>query len=73
MYLSEECQRGGRSRTVDGNPFHDVDIFGQHDYRLEVALDERRVCERAAEVEGFGDGSIFGRRRITPRLRVIAG
>lgn len=35
-------------RTVDGNPFHDIDIFREHDYCLEITFHECRLDERAA-------------------------
>lgn len=37
--------------TIDGNPFHHVDILRQHDDCLEVTLDERSLDERTAEVK----------------------
>ena len=39
--------------TVYGDPFHDIDVFGQHHDCFEVPLDERCLDERAAEVQGL--------------------
>jgi hypothetical protein len=38
-------------RTVHCHPFHDVDVFWQHDDRLEVALHESCFDEWAAQVQ----------------------
>lgn len=44
---------GETERTVTGDPFHNVDVLGQHDNRLEVTRHEGRVDERTAQVERF--------------------
>ena len=36
--------------TVYSNPLHDVDVLGQHHDRLEIALHEGSIGERAAKV-----------------------
>jgi len=38
---------------VDRDPFHDIDILGQHDYRLEIALYKCAVDEWTTQVEWF--------------------
>ena len=40
-------------RTVHSDPLHDIRILGQHDDRLEVALDQRSIGEGVAQVEGL--------------------
>lgn len=37
-------------KHVHSNPLHDVDVLGQHHDRLEIALHEGSIGERAAEV-----------------------
>jgi hypothetical protein len=37
-------------KDVYGDPFHDIDVFGQHDDRLEVPLDECCLDERATKI-----------------------
>lgn len=44
---------GMRVRTVYGDPFHHVDVLGEHDDGFEVAFDEGCICKGAAEEEGF--------------------
>jgi len=39
--------------NVHSDPFHDIDILGEYDDGLKVALDEGSICKRTAEVEGF--------------------
>jgi hypothetical protein len=56
--------------TVYGDPFHNVDVFGQHDNRLEVPLDERCLDERTTKIQGFlgtrdGHGRGGGRHIFT--------
>jgi hypothetical protein len=35
-------------RTIDGYPLHDINIFREHDNRLEISLDKGRFDEGAA-------------------------
>jgi len=42
-------------KNVHGDPFHDVDVFGKHDDRLEVPLDKCSLDEWAAEIQGLLD------------------
>lgn len=37
-------------RTVDSNPFHDIDILREHHDGLEVALHQRALDKWAAKV-----------------------
>lgn len=41
------------AHTIYGDPFHYVDVLGEHDDGFEVALNEGCICEGAAEVEWF--------------------
>jgi hypothetical protein len=42
-----------RARTVYGDPFHHVDVLGEHDDGFEVAFDEGCIRKGAAEEERF--------------------
>ena len=58
--------------TVYSNPFHDVDIFRQHDDSLEVTLDKSCLYEWTAEVERLLNAlswrrSVCGRSGISSR------
>ena len=43
-----------QKQTVTSDPFHNVDVLGQHDDRLEITRHEGCVDERAAQVEWLG-------------------
>ena len=43
-----------QKRTVASDPFHNIDVLGQHDNRLEIARHKGCVDERAAQVEWLG-------------------
>ena len=42
-----------RARTVYGDPFHHVDVLGEHDDSFEVSLDEGSIGKGATEEERF--------------------
>jgi len=44
----EFIEVGVKVKNVNGNPFHDVCIFWQHDDSLEITLDESSVGEGGA-------------------------
>jgi len=48
-----EGDRTTEMRTVDGDPFHDIHVLGEHHDCLEIACHKRCFDERAAEIEGL--------------------
>ena len=43
-----------QKRTVASDPFHNIDVLGQHDNCLEIARHEGCVDKRAAQIEWLG-------------------
>ena len=39
VFLKKKISLGKKTHTVDSDPFHYINIFWLHDYRLEISLD----------------------------------
>lgn len=60
--MSRNTIRKNAQRTVDGNPFHNINILGQHHDGLEVPIHQRGVSEWTAEIQWSGALAMIARR-----------